>query len=457
MADSRAKTTPASEVFALALSGGGSRAMAFHLGCLRALNQAKLLEKVSTISSVSGGSVLAALYCHHDGDFDSFEKEVRSILARGFFWPALRIAFTTTEGIKALVCVLPLALDRFAAFLARLLLCLPAPKVIRNVAWLREPWLRRWASRTTILRRVFSELFGADKLTKLRTDRPKLIMVACELQDKSAFYFASEAVGSWRLGAADPSKVEIAQAVVASAAYPGLLPALDDCMTFVKNGKSAKSRIILTDGGVYDNLGLSPLWPDRDPKISLHVDKHDRIVACRAGYGLRKAPPSIFWPSRMLAVLYTASCAAAMNGHALPSRVIGAWRAARIRKKIILEFRVAARGKEYTDDRRDGPTPPPGSLSWKGHTGGDNDQVDRCRIWVDRRNLRTGNVARAASSLCDDVRPPPCPPRSGHRQLKTKEPDQALAQSGFDFLCNSIVKHGRKFRHARLGHHASKL
>ncbi len=305
MANNTSESTPADETVAVALSGGGSRAMAFHLGCLQALHRAGILENVSVISSVSGGSVLAALYCHHGGDFNSFEKRVRGILARGFFWSALRIAFTTPEGIKALVCILPLALDRFTAFLVRLVLRVFAPKAIRKIPWLQEPPLRRWASRTTILRRVFSELFGADKLPKLRTDRPKLIMVACELQDKSAFYFASEAVGSWRLGEADPSEVEIAQGVVASAAYPGLLPALDDRMTFVKNGTSATRRIILTDGGVYDNLGLSPLWPDRDPKISLHVDKYDRIVACRAGYGLRRAPPSIFWPSRMLAVLYT--------------------------------------------------------------------------------------------------------------------------------------------------------
>src|SRR6478672_3052063 len=31
-------------------------------------------------------------------------------------------------------------------------------------------------------------------------------------------------------------------------------------------------------------------------------------------------------------------------------------------------------------------------------TGGDNDQVDRCCICFGRRNLRPGNVARAASS-----------------------------------------------------------
>ena len=45
----------------LALSGGGSRAMAFHLGCLRALHDEGLLDQVATISAVSGGSVLAAL------------------------------------------------------------------------------------------------------------------------------------------------------------------------------------------------------------------------------------------------------------------------------------------------------------------------------------------------------------------------------------------------------------
>ncbi len=54
---------------ALALSGGGSRAIAFHLGCLRALHDLKLLEQVNTITAVSGGSVLAGLYCSHSGTF----------------------------------------------------------------------------------------------------------------------------------------------------------------------------------------------------------------------------------------------------------------------------------------------------------------------------------------------------------------------------------------------------
>ena len=38
---------PATSKIGLALSGGGSRAIAFHLGCLRALNQLGLLDRVS--------------------------------------------------------------------------------------------------------------------------------------------------------------------------------------------------------------------------------------------------------------------------------------------------------------------------------------------------------------------------------------------------------------------------
>ena len=45
---------------ALCLSGGGYRAALFHLGPLRRLNELNLLSQVGTISSVSGGSILAA-------------------------------------------------------------------------------------------------------------------------------------------------------------------------------------------------------------------------------------------------------------------------------------------------------------------------------------------------------------------------------------------------------------
>jgi len=41
----------------LALSGGGVRALVFHLGVLKRLAQENLLEEITQISSVSGGSL----------------------------------------------------------------------------------------------------------------------------------------------------------------------------------------------------------------------------------------------------------------------------------------------------------------------------------------------------------------------------------------------------------------
>lgn len=59
----------------LALSGGGSRAIAFHLGCLRALRRLGLLDQVVVLSTVSGGSVIGACFHAYHGEFTSFEAK----------------------------------------------------------------------------------------------------------------------------------------------------------------------------------------------------------------------------------------------------------------------------------------------------------------------------------------------------------------------------------------------
>ena len=46
----------------LALSGGGFRASLFHLGVIRRLEELGIMKKVDVVSSVSGGSILAAFY-----------------------------------------------------------------------------------------------------------------------------------------------------------------------------------------------------------------------------------------------------------------------------------------------------------------------------------------------------------------------------------------------------------
>ena len=54
-------TAPPEPGIALCLSGGGYRAMLFHVGCLWRLNQLGLLGRLNRISSVSGGSITAGV------------------------------------------------------------------------------------------------------------------------------------------------------------------------------------------------------------------------------------------------------------------------------------------------------------------------------------------------------------------------------------------------------------
>ncbi|WP_292590041.1 patatin-like phospholipase family protein [Mesorhizobium sp.] len=290
----------------LALSGGGARAMAFHLGCLRALHDLGILDRVQILSTVSGGSVVGALYAANDEPFPAFEERVRAALARGLAGPAIRTAFRTPEGLKALLCWLLIGTTNLLFTALTWLLWLGSlilPRGARPPSQ-TESWhlpFRRFASRTTILRRAIDdELFKGKRLRDLQGRRPLLVINAAELRTGSAFYFTPNQSGSWRLGRLASPEVTLAHAVTASAAYPMFLPALDEELPFDKrDGARRSERVTLTDGGVYDNLGLAPLWPDRDPSISLNVERVDTIICCRAGYGLRHDPPSQFMIARL--------------------------------------------------------------------------------------------------------------------------------------------------------------
>ena len=72
----------------LALSGGGYRAAAYHIGTLRALRRLGILDKVDVISSISGGSIIAAYYATHKEEFadlNNFAKPLQKKLRRGPF------------------------------------------------------------------------------------------------------------------------------------------------------------------------------------------------------------------------------------------------------------------------------------------------------------------------------------------------------------------------------------
>src|SRR5262245_15724998 len=71
----------------LALSGGGFRATLYHLGMVRFLRDAGILPNVTHITSVSGGSIIAAhlclnwgRYCGSPSEFEAAAEELLSFV-----------------------------------------------------------------------------------------------------------------------------------------------------------------------------------------------------------------------------------------------------------------------------------------------------------------------------------------------------------------------------------------
>lgn len=117
----------------------------------------------------------------------------------------------------------------------------------------------------------------------------------------SAFRFGSRQSGCWRFGTIAPEEAFVADAVAASAAYPVLLPALDREYRFLMKGATTDpTRVLLTDGGVFENLGVSPMEPGRAPSISTNVFSPEYIIGCDAGAGLFDDDTyPMCWPTRM--------------------------------------------------------------------------------------------------------------------------------------------------------------
>jgi NTE family protein len=253
----------------LALSGGGSRAMAFHLGCLRALDDLGILERIGVLSTISGGSVIGAYYAYTTHlSFAEFESRIRSELRRGFLG---RIALELAKPNNLLACLTSDLTSR-------------VDQIGGVFNW--KPGLRRYRSRTDMFRNVLDrDLFPKLSMSSPRRNDLEVVIGACELRTGTAFRFGNRKSGDWRHGEIITGDNTVAFAVASSAAYPLLLPALDRFFVFRRRGEEKEHRVLLTDGGVYDNLGVQVIEPDRDPAFSLHTFPCEYLIACNAGHG----------------------------------------------------------------------------------------------------------------------------------------------------------------------------
>ena len=171
----------------LALSGGGSRAMAFHLGCLRALNDLELLDKVGVLSTISGGSVIGAYYAYSPGkSFEEFEADIRRFLRNGFHRKIAMELLKPKNLLPGMVaCFCAHAQDGLGLITKR------------------EPKIPRFPLTTAMLSNSVLRIgmfFPGLGMTSPKRESLDIVVGACELRAGTAFRFGSVRSGSWRHG-----------------------------------------------------------------------------------------------------------------------------------------------------------------------------------------------------------------------------------------------------------------
>ncbi len=218
---------------ALCLSGGGYRAMLFHLGALWRLYEAGLLQNVQRISSVSGGSITAGVLALKWRQLSFDPGRLQSDFVPQVVSPLRGLADETIDADSIIWGVV-----------------LPG-RVSDRVAEAYD-----------------NQLFKGATLQDL-PDTPRFVINATNVQSGVLWRFMKPYMRDYRVGEVKKPIILLAQAVAASSAFPPVLSPFEmrlDENAFTPNSghdlqrKPFTTKVILTDGGVYDNLGLETAW-----------------------------------------------------------------------------------------------------------------------------------------------------------------------------------------------------
>jgi NTE family protein len=221
------------DAIGLCLSGGGFRAMIYHVGVLVRLNELGLLSQIQEIASVSGGSVTAGKLAQAWKDLRFEQSGVAANFAEHVAEALLSFA---TKAIDAKAILLGLLPGRTAA--------------------------------DGIAHAYDRHLFDGASLQDI-PDKPRFTFMATNLQTGSGWRFAKSYAADYRVGRIDHPNLPLSRVVAASSAFPPFLSPvrLSFEADVVKPMEGAdlhrspfKDVAMLTDGGVYDNLGLERVW-----------------------------------------------------------------------------------------------------------------------------------------------------------------------------------------------------
>lgn len=243
---------------ALALSGGGFRAVLFHCGALIRLNEVRLLHQLSRISSVSGGSIVAGMLAVNWHKFEVGADHHVSNLHDVIIAPLQRF------------CSEPLDVGAFM---------LGA--------------INPFKSAGEELIDAYREKLGLGIRLKDLGATPRFVFNSTNYATGSSFRFSQAYCGDYRIGLIKNSPWDVATAVAASSAFPPVFAPLTldvDPELFeptlgadLFDKVDFKKRLLLADGGVYDNLGLETVWGRYDTVLVSDGGKPFEIDAKPSG------------------------------------------------------------------------------------------------------------------------------------------------------------------------------
>lgn len=241
----------------IALSGGGYRATAFHLGTLKKLNEMKILPQADVISTISGGSITGAAYCCHKGDFDSFYNELYNKLQKKNVIKNLLLSWL---GIRMLFVVL-LLIGSFCFLFTAYAWLFPVAIAVILVAVLKYQFIILPISKR--IENIYDDFFYEKKTLSSLPDKPLLVIGATNLQTAKPFVFSKTWMqDSTYLFMDDPIRFKsadfpVARAVMASSCVPFAFTPVTIDKKFFENPEDALIvHPVLVDGGVYDNQGI---------------------------------------------------------------------------------------------------------------------------------------------------------------------------------------------------------
>lgn len=324
----------------VALSGGGHRASAWATGVLAAIVDAGLGADVVSVSSVSGGSITNGVVAQNldlrTANSDEFDAAVRGSLvnyARVGLFPSgpltkgyLRLLIATLIGAVIILVALLVAFVAAAASWmtgATAAIVLSALGILTVVAWVGVAVLV--ARRGTVVRSAIARThFGGDRRSLgTRLDQVNRdvnhVFLTTDLEAGDQFYISPRFLYGFREGIADPASTgtTIAAAVQASAGLPGAFPpAFLDAGPFRRPWAVpgdvpdvSSRRVILSDGGVYDNM--ADQWESglvdrigRWPELGAIQEPADVLIVANSSAGWGWDPfGSTSWPKRELTAL----------------------------------------------------------------------------------------------------------------------------------------------------------